>query len=243
MLSKQITRVRLWCRLFYAACTSRSTLNFYDSISPFYDELFVSHAIHADAMCEIIKSVFNPRTSSVKILDLGCGTGLVSKKLAANGYDVSGVDISCQSLQIFPRDNPHINTVQAEASVLPFRAARFDAVVCLGAWRHFRNPSKVIEEISKILKRNGICVIGYFPPAAAGLVSVTRPWLRHMLCRIYGRMIKMLGYTDRTDDSLLQETEDSLRHYFRDIRRIASGQNQYMVVAQRYSPLSRRSNV
>ena len=239
MLSKQITRFRLCCRLFYAASVSRSTLNFYDRISSFYDDLFVSHAIHADAMCEIIKSVFNHRTNSVKIMDLGCGTGLLSKKLAANGYDVSGVDISCQSLQMVPRDNPHITTIQAEACILPFKAARFDAVVCLGAWRHFGDPLKVIDEISKTLKRNGICVIGYFPPAAAGLVSVNRTWLRHMLCTIYEKMIKMFGHTDRTDDSLLWETEDSLRHYFRDVRRIASGQNQYLVIAQRYSPSSR----
>lgn len=243
MLSKQITRFRLWCRLIYAACTSRSTLIFYDRISSFYDEFFVSHAVHADTMCDIIKSVFVHRTDTVTVLDLGCGTGLVSRKLAANRYDVVGVDISCQSLQMLPRDNPHMTGIQSEASVLPFKNARLDAVVCLGAWRHFGDPHKVVDEISTILKKNGICIIGYFPPAAAGLVSVNRPWLRHILCRIYGGMIKMLGYTDRTDDSLLRDTEDSFRRHFRDVRRITSGQNQFMVIAQHNPPLSRISNV
>ena len=224
--------MRLWCRLFHAACTSRSLSTFYDRVSSFYDELFVSHAVHADAMCSIIRSVFVHRTDRVTVMDLGCGTGLVSKKLAADGYDVTGVDISRQSIRMLLRDNLVINGIQAEASALPFKAARFDAVVCLGAWRHFGDPFEVSCEISKKLKKNGICIIGYFPPAAAGLVSVNRPWLRRILARIYGCIIKILGYTDRTNDSLLRDTEDSLRHHFRTVRRIASGHNQFIVVAR-----------
>ena len=236
MLSKQITRFRLWCRLLYAACASRSTLIFYDRISSFYDELFVSHAVHANTMNEIIRSVFAHRTDSVKVLDLGCGTGLVSRKLAADGHDVTGVDISRRSLQMLPHGNTNITGIQAEASALPIKAARFDAVVCLGAWRHFGDPSTVTAEISKILKRNGICIVGYFPPAAAGFILVRWPLLRHILGRICGGMIKILGYTDRTDDTLLPATEESLRRHFRDVRRTISGKNQYIVIAQNNSP-------
>ncbi len=71
--------------------------------------------------------------SPERILDLGCGTGLLAAAYAAHGHDVTGVDLAASMLAV-ARDWPHGDKVEwIEATAQAFRSPkRFDLVVMTG---------------------------------------------------------------------------------------------------------------
>lgn len=72
----------------------------YDLLAPFYDEVNkdISYSDWADFIESIIAKHYNGTPELV--LDLGCGTGRMTLELARRGYDMTGVDISPEMLDI-----------------------------------------------------------------------------------------------------------------------------------------------
>lgn len=226
-----MTRFRQWCTLVRAAIKSKSTQSFYDSISTIYDDIFVSHKIHAQNILKILTNTFTCQKDQVYVLDLGCGTGMLSQILATNGFNIIGADISLLSLRRQKQKSQSLNLCQADAAFLPTKSGAFDAVVCLGSWRHFKNMEGVVTEISRVLNFNGIFIVGYFPPAIAGIINVNQKSVNQMLCWCYKVITHKLGYWDRVDCSFVQETEEILQNQFREVQEIESGPGKQLVIA------------
>ncbi len=71
----------------------------YTSFAQVYD-MFMDN-VDYPAWCEYIKSLLTEHgITGGLLLDLGCGTGTVTELLAASGYDMIGVDNSCDMLEI-----------------------------------------------------------------------------------------------------------------------------------------------
>ena len=66
--------------LAQAAATQRTTASFYDRIADLYDTTFQRHRVHAESMGDFLDT--RGRARHRPILDLGCGTGLLSSLLA-----------------------------------------------------------------------------------------------------------------------------------------------------------------
>lgn len=73
----------------------------YDLIAPFYDEVNkeISYADWADFIEKIISLEYRHRRPEL-LLDLGCGTGKMTLELARRGYDMTGVDVSPEMLDL-----------------------------------------------------------------------------------------------------------------------------------------------
>lgn len=71
---------------------------------------------------------------SIKIIDIGCGTGRHTLELTKRGYDVTGIDLSEGMLkkarQKAAEMNLHVNFEKHDARALPFKSA-FDAAIML----------------------------------------------------------------------------------------------------------------
>ncbi len=94
----------------------------------------------------------------VSILDIGCGAGLLTNALALEGHAVSGIDLSEESLKI-ARNKDLTQKVRyevANAYELPFPDASFDVVCAMDILEHVENPNKLIQEASRVLKKNGL---------------------------------------------------------------------------------------
>jgi ubiquinone/menaquinone biosynthesis C-methylase UbiE len=98
-----------------------------------------------------------------RILDVGCGTGLMSAKLAASGRRVCGVDISAGMVaRARRRTDPSVEFVEGDAERLPFEIAGFDAVVNLISFHHYPNPSRAVAEFRRVLRPGGRLILVAF---------------------------------------------------------------------------------
>lgn len=227
-----MTSFWMWSRVLLAVIRSKSNQEFYDRISPIYDRCFVKHKLHADKMAELLRDLFRGRKNNTLIVDVGCGTGLLSKILVSNGFEVIGVDISLESLRVLQQRESKICVIQADAILLPIIDDACNSVVSLGAWRHFSDPRRVIEEVVRILKKDGTLIVGYFPPAIGGIIQLRQaPWYQ-MLSRLYKFLIHKRGYVDQADLSLEPATISELKNHFVHVDTVDSGGRGRLVVAQ-----------
>jgi SAM-dependent methyltransferase len=103
-------------------------------VAPYYDELMqgVPYRFWLSYVEDIWKL---HHLHPVKVLDLACGTGSISRLLAKRNYEVMGVDLSAGMLEAARKHAKEealaIQFVQQDASELDLFDKNFDAVVCL----------------------------------------------------------------------------------------------------------------
>jgi ubiquinone/menaquinone biosynthesis C-methylase UbiE len=85
-----------------------------------------------------------------KILDLGCGDGQLTQRLAGMAATVVGVDAS--SAMVAAAQARGVNAQQGNAEALPFDAAAFDAVFSNASLHWVRNQDAMLAEVHRVLK-------------------------------------------------------------------------------------------
>jgi ubiquinone/menaquinone biosynthesis C-methylase UbiE len=116
-----------------------------------------------------------------RVLDVGCGTGLMSAKLAANGRQVVGVDISTAMIERAQcRSGPGMKFVLGDAEKLPGKPGEFDAVVNLISFHHYPNPARAAAEFRRVLRPGGRLVLVAFDRSSRyiRLTQRTNAWLK-----------------------------------------------------------------
>ncbi len=101
---------------------------------------------------------------SGKLLDIGCGEGVLIESLHQNlgsQYDLFGVDISNSAIEIA---NARLHGVaefqQGDSEHLPYCNNSFDVIVCTHSFHHYPNPDMAINEMRRCLKKNGtVCIV------------------------------------------------------------------------------------
>lgn len=89
-----------------------------------------------------------------RIVDVGCGRGVVAGALAHRGCSVVGVERSLDAVHgLDPRVEVCIAPNLAEANLEP---ASFDAVVCRHVLEHLRDPVGSLEAMRRLLKPGGV---------------------------------------------------------------------------------------
>lgn len=94
---------------------------------------------------------------SVRVLDIGCGAGFLTNRLANAGLSVTGLDLSQESLQVAARfdETKSVEYLAGDAHALPFEGATFDVVTCMDFLEHVDEPKAVIAEASRVLRPGG----------------------------------------------------------------------------------------
>jgi SAM-dependent methyltransferase len=106
-----------------------------------------------------------------RILDLGCGTGRLSQRLAADGRDVVLLDASDAMLA---RAVPLVGApaVLADAFGLPFAPRTFDAVVALRVAFHFADLAGLVRSVAPILRPGGRFIFDTYRWSPRALVAL-----------------------------------------------------------------------
>lgn len=99
-----------------------------------------------------------------RVLDVGCGTGLLAAELAARGAKVWGVDRSAEMLeQARRRLGRSVGLKLGPAEALPFRDGWFERAV-LRCVVHLVDRGRALPEIARVLAPGGRAVIATFRP-------------------------------------------------------------------------------
>ena len=97
------------------------------------------------------------------ILDAGCGEGYLSRILAKNGANVTGVDSSAKLIEAARSQNLNdalpVSFDIASVDDLPYPDSAFDLVVCNHLVNDLYDPSKPISEFARVLRSGGRLII------------------------------------------------------------------------------------
>ena len=96
------------------------------------------------------------KDKSVKIIDIGCGTGLVGKNLKAEGFHYfDGIDISEDMLSI-AKSRGYTNLFLGSLNKqLPVLTDFYDCAMCIGVFTHGHVSSDRFNELCRIIKPGG----------------------------------------------------------------------------------------
>jgi SAM-dependent methyltransferase len=102
-----------------------------------------------------VMRVLSPK-ADMKILDLACGEGMLSRALSESGASVVGTDISPELIAHAKKARSDIAYHVADAGKLAFALdAEFDAVVCVLALQNMERPEHAVDEAMRILRAGG----------------------------------------------------------------------------------------
>jgi len=95
-----------------------------------------------------------------KILDVGCGGGILSESLAIEGADVTGIDQGEKVIQIakLHAKETNIKIQYKHTNIEDFyknTSEKFDVITCLEMLEHVPDPNSIINTCSKLLKPGG----------------------------------------------------------------------------------------
>jgi len=107
-------------------------------------------------------------TSGQRVLDVGCGTGVVAVTAARMGARVTGLDLTPELLAV-ARENSAIAGVtidwhEGDVEKLPFDAGAFDVVVSQFGHMFAPRPEVAIAEMLRVLRPGGTIAFSTWPP-------------------------------------------------------------------------------
>ena len=93
----------------------------------------------------------------IKILDAGCGSGLVGKELKKLGYtNIVGVDFSQNMLDLVNKEiYQHLEIIDLNEN-LKYQDNHFDAITCVGTFTYGHVKAKTLDEFIRITKQKGL---------------------------------------------------------------------------------------
>jgi predicted TPR repeat methyltransferase len=153
----------------FAATSTEESRKLYDEWAKTYDSDMVEHdftapRLVAEAVARGLKLNHLPNKkealSKTKIVDAGCGTGLVGVELAKLGAkEIDGLDISEGMIDVASKTGAYKNFKIADLTKrLPIVDGTYDAVTCCGTFTHGHLGPEPLAELVRVVKTSGVVV-------------------------------------------------------------------------------------
>ena len=161
--------------------------------------------------------IFNKIPSNSLVLDVGCGSGSLGKKLISEKHcKVYGIDISHKAIDYAKRNIDVAKQVNIEYE-MPIFDKKFDVIIFGDILEHLQWPDLILERYKKFLKREGIIILS--------LPNVANIRIRFNL---------LLGKWDYTETGILDNTH--LRFYTKKTIEEMISRNNFKILSYSFTP-------
>jgi len=111
--------------------------------------------INNDPLYEEVMKLL-PTNKNSLILEAGCGTGKWLLHFKEKGYkNLIGLDFSEIALRKIRENDKAVLLIKADIRKLPIKNNTFDLIFSFGVIEHFKEPQTLVDEMYRVLKRNG----------------------------------------------------------------------------------------
>jgi len=146
-----------------------------------------------------------PDWKGLDVLDLGCGGGFMAEPLSRRGARVTGVDPSAASLEAARKhaQSQGLNIVYREGKgeAIPLESGSMDRIICVDVLEHVQDLDKVISEIRRVLRPQGLFLFD----------TVNRNWLSRVLAvTVVEDILRVIPKNTHDGDKFIRPAE--LRH-------------------------------
>lgn len=183
---------------------------YFDETAPYWDQIYMGckfvnwHVAHRKEL--VMGAVARlSKGNSLKVLDLGSGTGRLTRDLLKMGHTVAALDCSEKMIRTLlvnrasGESGSFLGAAMASVGETCFRSAVFDLIICVGVIQYQRRPDAVFEEISRQLRPGGYCI--FTLPNQLSLHHLLDPWC-------IARFVRRIAASAR-------KASDSLRECYR----------------------------
>jgi demethylmenaquinone methyltransferase / 2-methoxy-6-polyprenyl-1,4-benzoquinol methylase len=125
-------------------------------LGPTYDRVGAALSLGQDPLWRRFLVGRLPRDRG-HVLDVACGTGLVSVELLRRGFHVTALDQSPEMLAVARRRlDGRVTLLEASAEALPFEEGRFDHLTVTYLLRYVDDPGATLADLARVVRPGGV---------------------------------------------------------------------------------------
>ncbi len=139
---------------------TNKNIEYYDAFSKTYENARSKgyHKMLDDLETDIVyKHIANP---SSKVLELGCGTGLILQRVKEKCQNSFGIDISLGMLS--KSKEKKLDIVQGDLTYLPFKDKTFNLLYSFKVLAHVKEMGQAFKEFDRVLTKDGVMVLEFY---------------------------------------------------------------------------------
>ncbi|WP_220040251.1 class I SAM-dependent methyltransferase, partial [Nonomuraea aridisoli] len=167
-----------------------------------------------------------------RLLDVGCGTGVVTAAALALGAEVTAVDADPAMLALTARRHPYATVRRATLPELPFADERFDAAAGNFVINHVPDPARTLQELRRVLRPGGSLALTWWKAdemtatgviadavAAAGIPydPPPRPFSAYDTPSRFTTLLEEAGFSDTTVETIRWRHHVDLGSWWTDV--------------------------
>ena len=188
-------------------------------VRQFFDQLAISYT-HEDSplIDELLDSLMLSKCH--RILDLGCGKGIISKKLVDRNHgEVIALDLSSKMIELAKANIQDERVTFINQDFYEYvDKKKFDAIICFDAFPHFMDVDGFVNKANELLKEDGLLAV---------IHDIGRPTLNEHHKRSAGAVSRLLNEPKEEVKPLLK--------YFKPIELYENDHEYKMVVIKKES--------
>ncbi len=123
-----------------------------------YDETYSLSNDLFENLFERLYQISEKYRSEGNVFEIGCSVGNLLKVFRRHGWKVAGIEPSKKAVQI--ANSQKLNTILGKFEEISLKTNSYDLVILSQTFEHMDNPLNTLTKVRKILKRDGLILIG-----------------------------------------------------------------------------------